>query len=361
MIHDPYALAFSLFPGIGPVRYDVLLSHFETAKHAFSASATDLHEGMGAKLASEFMSFRKTLDFDLVEKELSADGITVLTRDDPDFPPQLLEISDPPICLYAKGDVRSYDWSAFYFAVVGTRKPTEYGKQISKKFSAELASAGATIVSGMAMGVDGISHWEAVKQKKKTIAFLGCGVNIIYPSINRELYFKILETGGLIMSEFPPNKRTLVGHFIARNRLISGLSKGVLVAEGLLDSGSLITARYALTQGKDVFAPPAPITSELSQAPNLLLKEGAKLVTDVGDILQEYAVEIRKEKGRIVDSQLSIEEKGIYHVLSQEAFTPDELARTIHVPIFQLLPLLSSMELSGIIEKNGAGKYQIVV
>lgn len=361
MIHDPHAVGFSLFPGVGPVRYDIILSQFGTAEKAFHASLQDLSHVLGVKLAEEFISFRHSLSFDSIEQEFVSDRITVLTRDDPDFPPQLLEISDPPICLYAKGDVRSYDWDAFYFAVVGTRKPTEYGKQVTKKFSAELVSAGATIVSGMAMGVDGLSHWEAVNQKKKTIAFLGCGVNIIYPSVNRELYYKILETGGLIMSEFPPNKTTIVGHFIARNRLISGLSKGVLVAEGLIDSGSLITARYALAQGKDVFAPPSPITSELSKAPNLLIKEGAKMVTQVEDILQEYEVEIRKEKGRIIDTELSQEERTIYQLLAQEAFSADELSRTIRVPIFQLLPLLSTMELSGIIEKNGTGKYQIVV
>nr|MBP9691128.1 DNA-processing protein DprA [Candidatus Woesebacteria bacterium] len=352
---------FSLCPGIGPVKFDGLLAHFGSVEKAYNSSVEELAQGLGSRLAGEFELFRERFQYDVVCEELAADAITFISRENVLFPPQLLAISDPPIGLYVKGDITTYQWDDFFFAVVGTRNPTEYGKQITKKFSSELAQAGAIIVSGLAMGVDALAHWESVKLHKKTVAFLGCGVNIIYPSVNRELYFKILENGGLIISEFPPNKRTIKGHFIARNRLISALSKGVLVAEGLIDSGSLITARYALAQGKDVFAPPSPITSELSKAPNLLIKEGAKMVTDVNDILEEYQVEVRQKKGSDLGATLSSEERSVYQILAHEAFTPDELARTIHVPIFQLLPLLSSMELSGIIEKNASGKYQIRV
>jgi len=356
---DQYYLAFSLFPGIGPVKFDSLIAHFGSSQAAYEASVQELSEGIGVHLATQFAEFRKNFDFDLIQSELEHDKITLLSREHPLFPPRILEISDPPICLYVKGDVSSYDWDDFYFAVVGTRNPSEYGKQVTKKLSREMVEAGAVIVSGLAMGVDALAHWEAVKLKKKTVAFLGCGVNIIYPSINTALYHQIITYGGLIISEFPPNKRTAKGHFVARNRLISGVSKGVLVAEGLINSGSLITARYALAQGKDVFAPPAPITSDLSRAPNLLIQEGAKMVTNVQDILDEYNVELKGHKMKDFSEVLTGEERSIYQVLAQEAFTADELSRTASIPMFQLLSLLSSMELSGSIERNASGKYQV--
>jgi len=230
---------------------------------------------------------------------------------------------------------------------------------ITTKFSRELAENGAVIVSGLAMGIDALAHWSAIHAGKRTIAFLGCGVNIVYPSVNSYLYKEILRTGGLIISEFPPDMRTLKGHFVSRNRLISGISQGVLVAEGLIDSGSLITARYALLQGKDVFAPPSPINSALSKAPNLLLKEGAKLVTEVDDILEEF--HMTSKSSVVVPLRLNDQEKRVYEVLSEESFSTDDLVRALNLPVTQVLQLLSGMELSGIIEKNESGKYQIVI
>lgn len=358
-----YHLFFSYLNGIGPTRFDILINHFGSAKKAFEAPGSSLREALGPVLSTRFIEYRSSFDFDVEYKKITDKKITVLTRDDPRFPSSILNLSDPPICLYVKGDLSRFDWNSktadeIYIAVVGTRKPTEYGKQVTSIFSRGLAEGGAIIVSGMAMGVDAIAHWGALNAGKRTIAFLGCGVNIIYPWVNRDLYDKIIETGGLIISEFPPDKTTIKGHFVARNRLISGLSRGVLVAEGQIDSGSLITARYALQQGKDVFAPPSPITSDQSQAPNLLIKEGAKLVTKVEDILEEYGL---KNQKAVVEKSKSLpeEQKRLFQLLSQEAFTPDEIARLIKAPIHIILTLLSSMELSGLIEKNTVGKYQI--
>ncbi|KKQ36254.1 MAG: protecting protein DprA protein [Candidatus Roizmanbacteria bacterium GW2011_GWA2_37_7] len=360
----PYYLGFSYFSGIGPIKFDILLAHFGDVKQAFEASQSELTQALGPALSHKFASFRSTYDFECEYKKIVDKHISVLTREDTQYPFQILNLSDPPICLYVKGDLKNFDLSSrsddFYFAIVGTRKPTEYGKQVASKFARELAEAGAIIVSGMAMGIDALAHWGALESGHRTIAFLGCGVNIIYPWANRDLYFKIIDSGSLIISEFPPDKITIKGHFVARNRLISGLSRGVLVAEGLKDSGSLITARYALQQGKDVFAPPAPITSDQSQAPNLLLKEGAKLVTTVEDILEEYGLKEQKTVKETLKS-LPEEQKRLFQLLSQEAFTPDEIARLIKAPVYQVLSLLSTMELSGIIEKNEAGKYQIKI
>jgi len=357
----PYYLGFSYFPGIGPMRFDAFLARFGNVKEAFEASSSHILSTLGPALGGKFITFRSSFDFETEYHKLIAKKITVVTREDVHFPPQFHELPDTPICLYVKGDIANVNWSEdFFFAVVGTRKPTEYGKQITKKFARELAKTGVVIVSGMAMGIDGIAHWEALHEGKRTIAFLGCGVNIIYPWTNRDLYHRIIDSGSLIISEFPPDKTTIKGHFVARNRLISGLSRGVLVTEGLINSGSLITARYALAQGKDVFAPPSPITSHQSQAPNLLLKEGAVLVTDVEDILEEYGL---KQK-EIITQKLKLlpeEQKQLYQLLCQEAFTPDELARSVRAPISQVLTLVSTMEISGIVEKNEQGKYQIRV
>ena len=359
-----YYLAFSFFPGIGPIKFDILLKHFQSVKCAYEAPSAELLQVMGQSLGEKFIRFRTEFDFEKELQEMISDHIHVVTREDKKYPYAFLNLSDAPICLYVKGDLNNFDFrensNDLYFAVVGTRNPTAYGKQVTTKFSRELAEAGAIIVSGMAMGVDGLAHWAAIRADKRTIAFLGCGVNIIYPWVNKDLYYKIIDSGGLIISEFPPDMTTMKGHFVSRNRLISGISRGVFVAEGLKDSGSLITARYALAQGKDVFAPPGPITSEQSQAPNILLKDGAKLVTSVEDILEEYGL---KEQELIQNTlkDLPEEQKRLFQLLSQEAFTPDDIARSIQAPVFRVLTVLSQMELSGIIEKNVAGKYQIKI
>ncbi len=353
------SLGFSYAPGIGPTRFDGLLQVFGSVENAYKAPGEELRQVLGSHFASAFLKLRSTFDPERELIRLEKQGITVLDRQHLLFPQQLKELSDPPICLYVKGDLSRYDWeNDFFFAVVGTRNPTEYGKMITTKFSKELADNDAVIVSGMAMGVDAQAHWAALHAGKRTVAFLGCGVNIVYPSVNSHLYKEIIQKSGLIISEFPPDFRTIKGHFIARNRLISGLSKGVLVTEGLIDSGSLITARYALAQGKEVFASPAPINSAYSKAPNLLLKEGAKLVTDVSDILEEFHMKPVNPHRKLVLNDL---EQRVYDVLSKDSYTTDDLTRALNLPVFQVLQLLSVMELSGIIEKNDAGKYQVLI
>ena len=210
--------------------------------------------------------------------------------DSEDYPESLKNISDPPICLYVKGNIDLFQarhqnpdlvgtaknlvssLDPIFFAIVGTRKPTSYGVQVAKKFAYELTEAGFVIVSGMAMGIDTVAHQAALDAGGRTVAVLGCGVNIIYPAANRSLYENIIKNGGAVISEFPPNQMVLKGLFISRNRIISGLSKGVLIAEGLQDSGALITARFAGEQGKEIFAPPGPITSEMSTS---ILPQGA--------------------------------------------------------------------------------------
>jgi DNA processing protein len=230
---------------------------------------------------------------------------------------------------------------------------------LAKKFASHLASMGIIVVSGMALGIDSLAHWAALNSLGKTIAVLGCGVDVVYPPSNRGLYQEILKKGGLIISEFPPGRTVLKGLFVARNRIISGLSSGVLVIEGAKDSGALITARYAAEQGKEVFAPPSPLTSPMSEAPNFLLKQGAKLVTDVSDILNEFNLNISPKKKKDLTKDLSDDERLIFESLSVLPKTIDDLILETKIPVDKILNLLSILEIKGVVEKNKEGKYQI--
>ena len=215
------------------------------------------------------------------------------------------------------------------------------------------------IVSGMAIGVDSVAHQTALNNNGRTIAFLGCGVDIIYPAINSNLYHKIINKGGLIISEFPPVEMVVKGLFIARNRLISGLSLGVLVAEGAKNSGAMITARYAAEQGKEVFAVPGPLNSRMSDAPNILLKNGAKLVTSVEDILSEFNIRVVPRKREEIINLLTDEEKNIFQILEVRPMLSDDVAIQLRTSISEVLNALSLLEIKGVIEKNSEGKYQI--
>ena len=284
-----YYLGFSHFLGIGPYRFNVLIDKFKNVKKAYCANKHDLEKVISANLADRFINFRNRFDLLKKYKDILKKDIKIVTRENISYPKQLLNISDPPICLYVKGNIKNYDFEKdIFLSIVGTRDPTEYGRKIAKMFSSDLSKAGITIVSGMAHGIDAQAQRSALDNKGKTIAVLGCGVDVIYPLENRDLYFRILNENGLVVSEFPPGISVKKGMFIARNRIISGMSNGVLVIEGTKRSGTLITARYALMQGREVFAVPSPITCVQSEAPNILLKQGAKLAACCQDILEEF-------------------------------------------------------------------------
>jgi DNA processing protein len=280
-----YYLGFSCFSGIGPVRFKKLCESFESVSGAYWATERQLEEVLDKNLARRFMAFRNI--FDPVKKleELKRKGINVLSQEDRSYPINLKNISDPPVCLYVKGTLKHGQ----FFSVVGTRLPTLYGQKVTYELAYGLAKAGFTIVSGMAQGIDGIAHWATIDAKGATVAVLGC-VDFVYPAIHNELYKKIIESNGAIISEFPPGSNVVKGMFVSRNRLISGLSQGVLVVEGGGHSGTLITASYAANQGKDIFAVPGQITTDSACAPNILLKQGAKMVTELQDILEEYGI-----------------------------------------------------------------------
>lgn len=284
-----YYLGFSHFLGIGPYRFNLLIDKFKNVKKAYCANKSDLEKVISADLVDRFIKFRNRFDLLKKYKDILKKDIKIITRENVSYPKQLFNISDPPICLYVKGNIKSYDFEKdIFLSIVGTRKPTEYGRKVAKRLSLDLSKAGFTIISGMALGIDAQVHSSVLNNKGKTIAVLGCGVDVVYPLENRDLYFRILNENGLIVSEFPPGVSVKKGMFTARNRIISGMSNGVLIIEGTKRSGTLITARYALLQGREVFVVPSPITEIQSEAPNILLKQGAKLVACCQDILEEF-------------------------------------------------------------------------
>ncbi len=354
-----FYFAFSNFLGIGPAKFQLLLQYFKTAEAAYKASAKDLSEILGERLTKKFIEFRERFDIEKKLQEALQKDILIIPQNSPDYPQQLSEIKDPPICLY----VRSDSWKDILkhdlrFAIVGTRKPSEYGRKLTAKITSHLAEAGFLIISGMAVGVDTIAHQTALDKNAPTLAVLGCGVDIVYPAVNRALYNQIIRKGAVI-SEFPPGTLVKKGLFIARNRLISALSDAVLVVEGKKDSGSLITARYAAEQGKDVFALPGRIDNPNSQAPNILIKEGATPVLQIQDLLQSFSSrinisQIEKKK------DLSPEEKKIIDTLEKKELFLDELCQQIESSPQDILPILTMLEIKGLVKKLPDGKLRLI-
>lgn len=284
---EQYWIGFSVFPGIGPVRFSLLRSYFGSAAAAWHASAKELTSvHLPYPLVEAFCSFRKTFSFSSYIQKLVDAHIVPLTQLHPKYPNLLREIDDAPFVLYVKGvKTRPIDMERT-IAIVGTRRATPYGEAVTKTLVFDLVAAGCTIVSGMAYGIDAIAHRATIAAGGKTIAVLGCGVDICAPAKNDDIYDACTKGGyGAAVSEMPlglrPDKRV----FPARNRIISGLSRAVVVIEGAEDSGTLITASNAAKQGRDVFAVPGAITSPMSKAPTKLIKDGAQIVECADDIL----------------------------------------------------------------------------
>lgn len=353
-------LGFSYVLGIGPMKFQALLAGFGDVERAYSASLKDLSEIIGPLFAEKFCRFRTDFSPDKELLRLQKQNIHIIPQNSKNYPQNLINISDAPICLFVKGNPSKLFPKKIAIAVVGTRKPTPYGIQVTKKIVQDLTEAGVTIISGLALGVDAEAHKAALKNNGSTIAVLGCGVNIPYPASNKWLYERILKKDGVIVSEFPPDRTVARGLFISRNRIVSALSRGVLIIEGSKESGALITASYAANQGRDVFAIPSQITSNMSHAPHILLKQGAKLVMSAQDILEEYSLSVQSKPKEIDASLFTKEELQIIQTLSEMQLLIDDLIEITNLPVSQLLQLLSSLELKGIIEKNSEGKYQIV-
>lgn len=360
-------LGFSAFPGIGPLRFKLLRQYFGSAEKAWRADTKTLIKiRLGEKLTAKFDHFRKTFHLDDYLKEIMKKKITVITLKDKEYPKLLAQISDAPFLIYVRGDVTHLNEVQPRIGVVGTRAVTQYGRAVTEKITRGLVDAGVTIVSGMAYGVDTVAHQTAVDNGGKTIAVLGCGVDIIHPRINTTLYWTIVKKAGIVISEFPLGMYADKGMFPARNRIISGLSLGVVVTEGAEDSGALITARYAAEQGREVFAVPGPITSDLSKGPTILLKQGAKLVTEAKDILEELDIR-NKPINQLTNNpineemkKLSNDERKILDLLRNESLHFDEIVKKTNIDAAKLGSILTMMEMKKLINNQGGGVYGVV-
>jgi DNA processing protein len=287
-----YWLALKLVPGLGTRTSARLLERFRGPQAIFRASRTELEAAGASGAVAQSIASGCTFEDAAVQQQKMADaGAVAITAGDPRYPEPLRRIFDPPVLLFARGRVELL--KSLMLAMVGTRRPTPYGMAVAERLSADLAHAGLTIVSGMARGIDTAAHKGTLAAGGDTVAVLGCGVDVIYPSENRKIMAEIAAKG-LIVSEFPMGAVAYPQNFPIRNRIISGISTGVVVVEGAQYSGSAITAKLAMDQGREVFAVPGNITSKASWGPNLLIKQGARLVQDWNDVIAELPAESRR-------------------------------------------------------------------
>ncbi len=323
-----------------------------TFEKAWNAGTEDLKKaGFDKSDVENFFRRRESLNLKEVLKEHEENECSLLTLEDDDYPELLREISLPPPVLFFKG--KSMEEYFFLVGIVGTRKPTAYGKSIARELGRELSRAGVGVVSGLARGIDREAHYGALEGEGKTIAVLGCGVDVIYPFHNAKLY-NLISKEGTVLSEFPLGTPPHSFNFPQRNRIISGLSKGVVVIEAGEKSGALITAHFALEQNREVFAVPGSVRSKKSKGPHRLIKNGACLVEDAFDILQEFGVEVKIERA---EEEVSDRESRILSALEFEPRRVDEIAQISKMPVSEVLSCLTLLELKGKVAQDFGEKY----
>lgn len=352
-------VALAAFVPFGPARLNLLLNYFESAKNIWRTNGHELTSlGLGNKQVTEFLKHRENFDEKDYFNKLKKYRINVLTIFEKKYPTNLRGFDSAPIVLYVKGTINKGDANAI--SIIGSRKMTSYGKEVAWKFSSELVNYGVTIVSGLARGIDTVAHSSAITAGGRTIAVLASGLDTIYPPENASLANKIAENGALI-SEYPLGHPAFRANFANRNRIISGLSKAVLVVEGAKKSGTLLTASHAANQGIQVFAVPGPITSPLSGAPLFLLKNGAFLATSPKDIVAEMDLQLR------VNSQAFEEllpatksEAKILEILANEPLHLDEVVRISSSEVSVVVSMLTVMEMKGLVKNLGGGIFRKV-
>ncbi|MGD0922996.1 MAG: DNA-processing protein DprA [Terriglobia bacterium] len=361
-----YWLALTRIEGLGVRGAHKLIEHLGSPRAAYMASLTQLEScGIPAPVAQAIFA---QVGLKEAEKELEAAAkvqCQLLTFACDDYPPLLKQIPDSPLVLYVHGDVKVLSQHAV--AIVGTRRPTAYGSQVAHRLAHDLAERQLVIVSGMARGIDSAAHHGAVEAKGKTVAVFGSGADVIYPRENRRLAEKIMETGAVV-SEFPLGTAPTPENFPIRNRIISGLSLGVMVVEAAEYSGSLITARLALEQNREVFAVPGNVTSAQSFGPNHLIKQGAKLVDQWVDVVEEFPLHIRTqllppaegsegqlatpETASLFEESLTPDQKAVFGVLRvDEASFVDAVFESVALPPARILQALLELEMNGLIRQ----------
>ncbi|MCK4524975.1 MAG: DNA-processing protein DprA [Candidatus Andersenbacteria bacterium] len=351
--------AFNLIPQIGPLRFKKLSVYFDTMENAWNADSGEYEKaGLEKNVIEKIIQLKKEISPEKEFEKLEKENIKIITINDELYPKLLKEIHTAPALLYYKGQLKKDE---FTIAIVGSRKVSIYGKQVASQFARELSQTGFIIISGMAFGIDSIAHRECVKLKNRTIAVLGGGIDInsIYPSSNRQIANEIISEGGAIISEYPISTPPLKQHFPARNRIISGLSLGILVIEAAESSGTLITTRFALEQNREVFAVPGNIYSITSKGTNNLIKLGAKLVTKAEDISEELNLKSSVKIGRVKEIIPDNEEEALVleNLSPDESIHIDQLAKTIKMNTTAVSSLLTLMEIKGKVKNIGGMRY----
>jgi DNA processing protein len=356
-----YWLGFNLVKGIGPAKVQALLGYFGDLTNAWRATESELRKiGFDKRSISSFRDARTTLDLDDCLARVQAAGITLITWDSELYPSYLLEIPAPPPLLYMVGALKDID--RFAVAVVGTRRLTAYGRQATRDLVSGLVNSGVTIISGLARGIDAVAHMTALELGGRTIAVMGSGLDYIYPAEHRSMVDRIIQNDqGAVISSYGLGVQPEAKNFPPRNRIISGLSLGVVVVEAGERSGARITANYALEQDREVFAVPGNITSPASQGTNRLIQEGAKLVRHPDDVLEELNLRMVFEQAAVqLALPESAEEAALMGYLSAQPVHVDEICRATGMPSSLVSSTLTLMELKGMVQQVGGMSYALI-
>ncbi|VBB08110.1 dna recombination-mediator protein a [Lucifera butyrica] len=340
-----YLAALQMVPGIGNARLKALSAFFGSARQIWQADRRDLFfcGCLEEELCNNLLLTREKIDIPCLAEEWQKNGIQICTLQDPDYPSLLRDTFNPPLLLFYKGTLPRTEKK---IAMVGARKASAYGKNVTNMLAADLAAAGICIISGAARGIDSAAHKGAMRTGS-TLAVLGCGVNVVYPPENRRLLAEIAANGAVI-SEYLPDTPAHPGRFPARNRIISGLAKGVVVVEAAAKSGSLITADFALEEGRDVFAVPGSVFSSTSRGTHRLIKQGAKLIDCAADILEEY--NWQQQPLPEVEMKLNEEETMVYSLLSYEKPVElDEIVAKSYLSAPVITYILLQLQLRGLV------------
>lgn len=356
--HTPYYIALTKVPGVGTARIRRLLDYFGNVETAWHATLGDLlAAGLDAKSAVSLVETRRTSNVEADLEQLEKLGGRAVSWEDDGYPQRLKETGSMPPVLYVLGEITPQD--AWAVGIVGTRRATYYGKEATERIVAGLVEAGVSVVSGMARGIDTLAHRAALDAGGRTLAVLGSGLDVIYPPENRNIARQIVDEGlGAIITEYPLGTQPDAVNFPPRNRIISGLSLGVLVVEAAEKSGALITVEFALDQGRDVFAVPGPLTNRASEGTNNLIKNGAKCVTCAADILEELDLNMVTEHVEAVRALPSDPtERMLLEHLQDEARHIDDLTNLSGLPSSTVSAVLTMMELKGLVRCIGGMQY----
>lgn len=351
-----YWVGFNLVKGIGAVRLKQLLDFYGSLEIAWNSPAEGLiSAGIPQKVVEKFIQIRSQVDLDQMMSSINNKGIKILTWDDIDYPRRLKEISQSPPVLFINGSINvEDDWAV---AVVGTRRVTPYGRQVTAEISRFLAQNGVTVVSGLARGVDAIAHQTALQTGGRTIAVLGNGVDVVYPPEHHRLSEEIKKQGALV-SDYPLGTLPDGVNFPPRNRIISGLSLATIVVEAGEKSGALITAEFAVDQGREVFAVPGSILTPQSEGTNHLIEQGARPLLKMSEILDVLKLEQIPEKQlHLKMNPMNTSERKLFASLSNEPIHIDEVCRITGLPINEVSATLTMMELKGLVSQVGGMNY----